>query len=50
MSPLCGQLLLDNPVAAGDRTLIEKLAALPIFQGDPYAEVRSRAEHLLLST
>lgn len=47
MSPTCGHLLLDSPIAAADRTLVEKLAALPVFQGDPYAEVRTRAAQLL---
>jgi hypothetical protein len=47
MWPPGGHLLLDNPVAVGDRSLVEKLAALPVFQGDPYAEVRARAELLL---
>jgi hypothetical protein len=45
--PPGADLLLDNPMAAEDRTLVEKLAALPVYQGDPYAEQRARAQLLL---
>jgi hypothetical protein len=45
--PPGADLLLDNPLSAGDPTLVEKLAALPVYQGDPYAEQRARAQLLL---
>lgn len=45
--PPAGKLLLDNSVALADRTLVQKLAALPVQQGDPYAEVRAQAQALL---
>ena len=47
MWPPAGHLLLDNPRGVADRSLVDKLAALPVFQGDPYADVRARAASLL---
>jgi len=47
MWPRGGHLLLDNSIAVADRDLVVKLASLPVFQGDPYAEVRTRAQALL---
>jgi hypothetical protein len=48
--PPAADLLLDHPVAGQDRTLVEKLASLPVFQGDPYAGPRARAQALLAAT
>lgn len=50
MWPPAADLLLDNPIAVQDRTLVEKLATLPVFQGDPYASPRARAQALLAGT
>jgi hypothetical protein len=47
MWPPAADLLLDHPVAVQDRSLLAKLASLPVFQGDPYAGPRARAQDLL---
>lgn len=47
IEPWVASRLLENPVARQDEAILQILASLPVFQGDPYADVRSRArEHL----
>jgi hypothetical protein len=47
ITPHVGWELLENPSVESDREILTRLSQLPVYQGDTYEPIRSKASELL---